>query len=224
MRGDCRDGEALDRDGHHVRAHQVSVWVSKLPNSEVGRHSNILIDNLVSMNSRADGLNVHGATRGITLQNSHIENSGDDCIGVWSTGLEDMRIIIITAKNCAVMAGAHDNWGSCMGTYAFQSLSVERLACFDPFLDTAGCNPRTHYTALHINSGFSKDCMPPGASLSLSGIEYTASARPESPLDRPRCGNCASCCDCSEAGYRNLVHYMDGSVADGACKRENAGC
>ena len=61
MGGDCATGEALDPDGHHVRAHQVSVWVAKLPNSERKKHTNVIVDNLVSMNSRADGLNVHGA-------------------------------------------------------------------------------------------------------------------------------------------------------------------
>ena len=60
---------------------QVSVWVAKLPDSETGAHTNIVVDNLVSMNSRADGFNVHGAVRNLTLKNSHLENSGDDCIG-----------------------------------------------------------------------------------------------------------------------------------------------
>eukprot|EP00662_Eupelagonemidae_sp_cell21_P040002 gene40002-27665_t len=78
MRGNCRTGEALDADGGHVRAHQVSLWAAKLPKAERGWHSNIVVDNLVSMNSRADGFNVHGAVRGLTLRNAHIENSGDD--------------------------------------------------------------------------------------------------------------------------------------------------
>ena len=58
------------------------------------------------MNSRADGLNVHGAVDGLTLQNSHIENSGDDCIGIWSTGIRNMSIWNMTAKDCSVTAGA----------------------------------------------------------------------------------------------------------------------
>jgi len=58
----------------------------------------VLIDNLVSMNSRADGLNVHGAVRGLLLQNSHLQNSGDDCLGIWSTGITGMRIVNVTAK------------------------------------------------------------------------------------------------------------------------------
>jgi hypothetical protein len=112
-----------------------------------------------------------------------------------------------------------------MGTYAFKSLSVDRLDCFDPFLNTTGCNPRTHYTAMHINSGFAQDCMPLDASLALSRITYSASVHPQTPLDRPKCGNCVSCCGCSDAGYLNLtVHYLDNSVADGACERDNAGC
>merc|ERR1719453_2778474 len=112
------------------------------------------------MNSRADGLNVHGAVRDFVLQNSHLENAGDDCIGIWSTGAENVTLKALTLANCAVTAGAQTNWGSCMGTYAFKSLSVEGMKCFDPLLDPAGCNPRTHWTAIHLNHAFDDDCMP----------------------------------------------------------------
>ena len=226
MAGDCASGEALDADGKHVRAHQVSVWVAKLPSSERGHHENVLVDNLVSMNSRADGLNVHGAVRNFTLSHSHIQNSGDDCIGVWSAGIKSMTIRDTVAKDCAVTAGAQGNWGSCMGTYAFKSLAVDGLECFDPFVTTAGCNPRTHWTAMHINKAFANDCMPADATLSLTGVEYFASASPTSPLARPKCGSCKSCCgSCSEAGFDGLsVTVTDGSVPDGQCKRVSAGC
>ena len=234
MNGDCARGEALDADGHHVRAHQVSVWVAKLPNSEKGKHSDVRVENLVSMNSRADGFNVHGAVRGLELHNSHIENSGDDCIGVWSTGIEGMAVRNVSATNCAVTAGAQANWGSCMGTYAFQSLSVDGLTCRDPFEtlppDAAKrCHPRTHYSAIHLNKAFSEDCMPLGATLSLARVRYVASARPDAPLARPTCGQCVhpgECCGgCSDAGFDNLtVTYLDGSVPAGSCMKEGAGC
>lgn len=60
----------------------------------------------------------------------------------------------------------------------------------------------------------------------LSGIEYVATARPEKPLDRPKCGQCRSCCGpCSVAGFDNLsVAYLDGSVPPGSCMKFNAGC
>merc|ERR1712070_462066 len=94
----------------------------------------------------------------------------------------------MTAANCAVTAGKQSNWGSCMGTYAFMSLAVDGLRCYDPFIETTGCNARTHYTAIHINKAFDKDCMPLGATLMLSGVEYFASAKPGLPLSRPKCG------------------------------------
>jgi len=103
------------------------------------------------MNSRADGFNVHGAVRGLTLRDSHLANSGDDCVGVWSGGVENMTIHNVTLANCAVTAGAQSNWGSCLGTYAFASLAINGLRCLDPFDNTTGCNDRTHYSAIHIN-------------------------------------------------------------------------
>ena len=220
----CNKGEALDADGNHVRAHQVTFWASKLPSIEKRVHTNIVVDNLVSMNSRADGFNVHGAVHGLTLQNSHLQNSGDDCIGVWSTGIERMTIRNMTAKNCAVTAGVQTNWGSCMGTYAFKSLAVEGLRCFDPFLSSAGCDARTHYSAIHLNHAFAKDCMPLGATLSLSGIEYYASAQPDVPLQRPKCGQCRSCCgSCSFDGFDQLAISYDASVPKGQCMSAHTG-
>ena len=228
MAGDCATGEALDADGGHVHAHQVSVWVAKLPASEQRKHTDVVVTNLVSMNSRADGFNVHGAVDGFVLRDSHIENSGDDCIGIWSTGIANMAITNVTAKNCAVSAGKQSNWGSCMGTYAFGSLAVEGLRCYDPFTSTAGCNDRTHFSAIHINKAFAVDCMPLGATLSLSGVEYFASAAPQTPLDRAKCGQCRPCCGkCSAAGFDNLtVAYLDGTVPAGSCMavHTGAGC
>ena len=43
------------------------------------------------------------------------------------------------------------------------------------------------------------DVMPLGAQLSLSGIEYYATLRPDTPLDRPKCGQCRSCCGCTNS-------------------------
>lgn len=226
MRGDCGAGEALDEDGQHVRAHQVSVWTSKLPQQEAGSHSNVLIDNLVSMNSRADSINFHGDIRDVTLRDGHLENAGDDCIGLWSAGIRNMSINRMTTKNCAVTAGEQGNWGSCLGTYAFQSLSVDGLKCFDPFQDTEGCFPRTHYTAIHINHAFGYECMPTGASLTLRGIEYFASAKPLVPLKRPKCGQCRPCCGpCGYEGFETLqIAYLDDSVQEGSCMAVDTGC
>ena len=226
MKGNCESGEALDKNGNHVPAHQVSFWVNKLPMIELAKHSNIVVDNLVSMNCRADSFNVHGDVVDLTLQNSHFENAGDDCIGIWSAGIEDMMIRNVTTKNCAVTAGAQGNWGSCLGTYSFLTMDVDGLKCYDPFIDLDGCNPRTHYTAIHINRAFAYDCMPVGAALSLKNIEYFASAKPNVPLYRPKCGECRECCGpCGYDGFDDLdVYYLDDSVPRGSCKSVDAGC
>ncbi len=224
MEGNCKTGEALDRNGNHVRAHQVSVWIAKLPESEIDSHLNIIVDNIVSMNSRADGLNIHGSVKGFVLQNSHIENSGDDCIGIWST---QSRVLIhnVTTVNCAVTAGIQQNWGSCVGTYAFTALRIDGLKCYDPFADVDGCNPRTHYTAIHLNHAFAEDCMPADSILSLKRISYFFSGSGK-VCNRPRCGQCRSCCGhCSFHGFDNLkIEYLDATVPNGTCMLANAGC
>ena len=147
--------------------------------------------------------------------------------GIWSIGA-NVLVENVTAANCAVTAGVQSNWGSCMGTYAFQHLHVNRLRCLDPFatIPSAGCNARTHYTAIHLNKAFDNDCMPTGAVLSLQNIEYAAADDPVAPFDRPKCGQCQSCCGpCSLVGFDNLtIEYLDASVPKNSCMVVNAGC
>ena len=83
---------------------------------------------------------------------------------------------------------------------------------------------RTHYSAIHLNHAFAKDCMPLGATLSLSGIEYYASAQPGVPLQRPKCGQCRSCCgSCSFDGFDQLAISYDASVPKGQCLSAHTG-
>ena len=66
--------------------------------------------------------------------------------------------------------------------------------------------------------------MPMDATLALSDIEYFASAKPQSPLVRPKCGQCESCCGmCSHAGFESLKITTDGSVPAGQCMSEHTG-
>uniref|UniRef100_A0A7S2G0Z0 Uncharacterized protein n=1 Tax=Florenciella parvula TaxID=236787 RepID=A0A7S2G0Z0_9STRA len=105
-----------------------------------------------------------------------------------------------------------------MGTYAFKSVAVDGLNCIDPFETTDGCNPRTHYTGIHLNHAFANDCQPVGATLSLSNIAYS--------VDRPACGQCRSCCGQPTclAGFEDMTVVYDETVPDGECMAENAGC
>ena len=66
--------------------------------------------------------------------------------------------------------------------------------------------------------------MPLGATLSLSGIEYYASAQPDVPLHRPKCGQCRSCCgSCSFDGFDQLAISYDASVPEGQCMSAHTG-
>ena len=130
-----------------------------------------------------------------------------------------------TAANCAVTCGANGvNWGSCLGTYAFTSLEVDGLRCYDPFTNTTGCPPRTHWTAIHLNHAYSNDCMPEGATLSLANIEYHLSGSPMVPVGRPKCGSCRSCCQtCPFGGFDSMrIEFRDDSVLD--CNYTIPGC
>ena len=118
------------------------------------------------------------------------------------------------------------NWGSCLGTYAFTSLEVDGLRCYDPFTSTTGCPPRTHWTAIHLNHAYSNDCMPEGATISLANIEYHLSGSPTVPVGRPKCGSCRSCCQtCPFGGFDSMrIEYRDDTVLEGSCNYTIPGC
>mgnify|MGYP003385522359 CR=1 FL=1 len=68
--------------------------------------------------------------------------------------------------------------------------------------------------------------MPIGATLSLKGIEYFASAKPLVPFKRAKCGQCRPCCGpCGYEGFDTLqIAYLDASVAAGSCMAVDTGC
>jgi hypothetical protein len=61
--------------------------------------SDIVIRNLRTNGTWADGINIHGAHKNILVENNSVINCGDDCFAVWDSMYEDEFMTNITFKS-----------------------------------------------------------------------------------------------------------------------------
>ena len=74
---DCnRSGGCCFCKPNGIRASQVGVWVPQ--SRDAGGTQRLLIKNLVSSATQADGINLHGYVRDALVQDTFIQNTGDD--------------------------------------------------------------------------------------------------------------------------------------------------
>jgi hypothetical protein len=63
----------------------VAVWVPQTRNAE--GTTDLLITNLVSSATQADGINLHGRVARAVVEHTYIENTGDDVYALWGAAL-----------------------------------------------------------------------------------------------------------------------------------------
>lgn len=91
---DCGKGGCCFCKPNGVRSSQIGVWVPEARNA-AGTHD-ILISNVVSRSTQADGINLHANIKNAVVQNSYFENSGDDLYALWGAASTPSNI---TFKN-----------------------------------------------------------------------------------------------------------------------------
>lgn len=108
---------------------QIAVWVAQTQDGSATH--NVNVSNLVSMLTRGDGINFHGNVYDSIVENSHIENSGDDVYAIWG-GYHSPRGITFrnnVAKNPGVTRDY--GYGVCLAVYGAQDATVTGLKCYD---------------------------------------------------------------------------------------------
>jgi hypothetical protein len=107
---------------------QVGVWVPETRNVEGTHH--LIVRNLVSSATQADGINLHGQVHSASVQNAYIATTGDDNFAVWGGNHAPEHI---TFTDCvAVDPGIlrPGGWyGACVATYGVLEVSFERTTC-----------------------------------------------------------------------------------------------
>jgi len=115
-----------------VRGTQIAVWIPKTRNSE-GTYD-VTIKNVVSMSTQADGINLHGALRDVTVTNVYLQMTGDDGFAVWGQDQSTERVL---AQNVEVYNPGiiRPNWyGNCVATYGLKQVVFQNFKCREPKL------------------------------------------------------------------------------------------
>jgi hypothetical protein len=109
----------------HVHApRQVGVWVPQTRNAE--GTTGLVVRNLVSSATQADGINLHGYVRDTLVQDTYVANSGDDSYALWGAALNPSNVTF--SRNVAVNTGVlRPGWyGNCFATYGLRSAPPAR--------------------------------------------------------------------------------------------------
>eukprot|EP00040_Diaphanoeca_grandis_P019548 m.103222 g.103222 ORF g.103222 m.103222 type:complete len:530 (+) comp27483_c1_seq1:160-1749(+) len=150
---DCKTGdwtkECCFCKPNGVRSTQVGVWIPQTRNA--GGTQNILVNNLVSSSTQADAINLHGNIQSAVVQNTYVQNTGDDMYVLWGADSDPENV---TFKHCVgVNPGIlRPNWyGNCAATYGLKSVVFENLTCKAPTLTHPIPSPGTKSSRIDVS-------------------------------------------------------------------------
>mmetsp|Transcript_28208 Transcript_28208/g.76376 ORF Transcript_28208/g.76376 Transcript_28208/m.76376 type:complete len:424 (-) Transcript_28208:140-1411(-) len=164
---------------------QIAVWVAQTRDGSASR--NVRVTNLVSMLTRGDGINFHGNVQDSSVENCHIENTGDDIYAVWGGYARSPAGIVFrnnVGKNAGVTRGY--DYGVCVAVYGAADVAFTGTRCYDPPMNAACANgPFCNSCLAYVHDGWFGAVYPEGNRISFSGNEYLSmDGRPIS--DRPQ--------------------------------------
>jgi hypothetical protein len=152
-----------------VRSAQLAVWVPETRNAEGTSH--ILIKDLVSRSTQADGINLHGHVEGALVVDAYIENTGDDVYALWGADLDPVNVTFrnLYAGNPGIL---RPSWyGVCVATYGLKSVVFENITCRTPTLSHPIPSPWDGSlkcsTTMFVFHGDFSACYPPTNSITI---------------------------------------------------------
>merc|ERR1712216_243774 len=177
---------------------QVAVWVAQTQDGSATK--NVHVRNLVSMLSRGDGINYHGNVQDSTVEDCHIENTGDDAYAFWG-GYAENASGVVFANNVAKNPGVTRNYGYgvCVAIYGGSDVEFRGNKCYDrrqgdwnpgqvPSGDGACHNgPFCNSCLAYVHDGWFGAVYPANNSVRLHDNEYfDATGEPIPSSDRPK--------------------------------------
>merc|ERR1712216_283044 len=148
---------------------QVAVWVAQTQDGSATK--NVHVRNLVSMLSRGDGINYHGNVQDSTVEDCHIENTGDDAYAFWG-GYAENASGVVFANNVAKNPGVTRNYGYgvCVAIYGGSDVEFRGNNCL-----------------AYVHDGWFGAVYPANNSVRLHDNEYfDATGEPIPSSDRPK--------------------------------------
>jgi hypothetical protein len=120
----------LPADLKQGKGSQLAVFVAMTQDGSATK--NVKVTNLVSMLTRADGINYHGNVQNSIVEESHIENTGDDIYAFWGAYAENPTSNVFknsVGKNAGVTRGYM--YGVCVAVYGAIDLTITGNTCYD---------------------------------------------------------------------------------------------
>jgi len=146
-------------DARYWPASQVSFLLSTTPDGSTPHDINL--NGLNSQTTIADGINIGGNAKDVTISNSYMTNTGDDAYAFWQgEGNQDgMTLRDSRATNPGYRQGTqyHEGgmpyqWGSCIAFFGCHTATISNVIC-----DDRTCPFTANYD---INSGDLQDYWP----------------------------------------------------------------
>jgi len=117
-------------------ASQHTILTTPSPDASKYSLSHFKIENVVSLTSIADGVNLHSAMDNVTISNMYLQNTGDDAFAVWPGPVELTNVALkdLTVYNPGVRGvNGPYSWGSCFAAFGVQSITFDRFKCYDRY-------------------------------------------------------------------------------------------
>jgi len=125
-------------DARYWPASQVSFVLSPTPDGSTPHH--IYLNGLNSQTTIADGINIGGNAKDVTISNSYMSTTGDDAYAFWQgeCNQDGMTLRDSRANNPGYRQGTQDykgghpyTWGSCLAFFGCHTAVVSNFICYD---------------------------------------------------------------------------------------------
>lgn len=191
---DLLPSDASQEDLVAGQGSQVAVWVAMTQDGSATK--NVKVTNLVSMLTRGDGINFHGNVQDSVVEDSHIENTGDDIYAVWGAYAANLSGVLFR-NNVAKNPGVTRNYGYgvCVAVYGAKDVTITGTTCFDrppqywnPSQPNDACKNGAFCNSCHtyVHDGWFGAVYPDGNQIKIYANEYVDMTNPQISLkDRP---------------------------------------
>jgi len=126
-----------DFSGDPILASQLAVWTAQTTHPQPT--TGVVVKNLVAMFLHADGINFHGYTTNAMVDDSYIQNTGDDIYAVWGSHFDTRNIVFQNSVGVDAGRARQNHYGSCVAVYGAKEATFRGITCYAPEQNTNDC-------------------------------------------------------------------------------------
>eukprot|EP00438_Fugacium_kawagutii_P005963 Skav206628 [mRNA] locus=scaffold2321:104122:105141:- [translate_table: standard] len=119
-------------------ASQLALWVAQTTDTNTPTRD-ITVRNLVAMFLQADGINFHGFVQDALVDDTYIQNTGDDIYAVWGSHFDTRNIVFQNSVGKDAGRARGNHYGSCVAVYGAKEATFRDLTCYAPPQNTQDC-------------------------------------------------------------------------------------